>query len=313
MFPKPSDSFPSSLPSFMFPANWWNISLGGTRSCGPWRMAQPLCVTLGPCARTIVTGDNTAWDPGAGESSLEGLSLTLLGAQGDGSSSESPTALSQTHHAVKPLSLHPCTSGPTPHPLQSTFGTLLGHLAGKDCGAEESFFFLWGEVQLFFCHTGKRKKNKPNTKNSVESHGIQTHSPQIPVCRTSLALKPQEPDNFCLWFQLPSLFPGLHLHTETLSHRETWPGLFTRGSCLLETRLARLSWPCPAWRWEQIPPHFPRDCSRLCPGVAELLGGLAVGCCRGERHWPEKGVFPGLKRGWHRAPQSRRGHPGLQS
>lgn len=142
---------------------------------GEWH--RPL---LEPYARPIVTVDNTTRDFGAGGASLKCFSLTLLGAEGEGSTSVSPTALSQTCHTVEALSLYlgsHCSPSPV-HIWDSTKAfTWKSQWSRK-------VFVLWGEVQLVFLPSGEKKRNqKPDTNPSTELHGIQTHSPRYPYAR----------------------------------------------------------------------------------------------------------------------------------
>lgn len=198
-----------------------------------------------------------------------------------------------------------CTPAPTPYPLSCAHTKWAFSWDRQWCRKVFIFPLEW-DTSLFSSSREKKKTQTP----LLNFMGFKPAAPRCTTCRKPFTPKPQEPDDHNFWFQPPSIFSDQHLPTGMLSHRETLPGPFTRGFCLLEILSARLSWSCPASRWEQFPPYFHRNCSLLCPGVAEPFGGLVIGLWKGERH--QKEIFPGLKKGWHRALRSGEAHPGLQ-
>lgn len=67
----------------------------------------------------------------------------------------------------------------------------------KDGGGGESFFLLWGEVQLLFCLAFVLFQKKKKKKSYLLAHMRfkPTASEQL---HALLAFKPQEPDVLCL-------------------------------------------------------------------------------------------------------------------
>lgn len=142
--------------------------------------------------------------PGA-QASLEVVILTLLVSRGT-------WAALSAHQRLLQMPCNSSTILPprvlilTPFVVQ-IFG---GHLVRKDGGGGESFFLLWGGVQLLFCLAFVLfQKEKKKSYLLAHMRFKPTASEQL---RALLAFKPQEPDVLFLWFQPLSHFPGQHLH-----------------------------------------------------------------------------------------------------